>query len=104
MSCVYVCVRVHICIHTPIGRRRTSEEYRKEVEREVEGRLQQEIEDLRGHRPTARPAHPNPNPNPTRCAKGRNPVTEEYCRRWFSEDDLFRVLSQVELYICAAYT
>ena len=28
------------------------------------------------------------------CAKGRNPVTEEYCRRWFSEDDLFRVLSQ----------
>jgi coiled-coil and C2 domain-containing protein 2A len=32
--------------------RRTSEEYRKEVEREVEGRLQQEIEDLRGHRPT----------------------------------------------------
>ena len=28
------------------------------------------------------------------CAKGRNPVTEEYCRRWFSEDDLFRVLGQ----------
>ena len=53
--------------------------------------------------PTPNPA-PNPNPNPTRCAKGRNPVTEEYCRRWFSEDDLFRVLSQVDLYICAAYT
>ena len=32
--------------------RRPSEERRKEVEREVEGRLQQEIEDLRGHRPT----------------------------------------------------
>ena len=57
--------------------------------------------------PTPNPAPnptPNPNPNLTRCAKGRNPVTEEYCRRWFSEDDLFRVLSQVELYVCAAYT
>ena len=32
--------------------RRTPEEQRKEVEREVEARLAQEIEDLRGHRPT----------------------------------------------------
>jgi hypothetical protein len=58
--CVCICIchmhvhvsymHMHMCMY--LGRRRTSEEYRKEVEREVEGRLQQEIEDLRGHRPT----------------------------------------------------
>ena len=43
---------------------------------------------------------PTPTFTPSRCAKGRNPVTEEYCRRWFSEDDLFRVLSQACVCIC----
>ena len=32
--------------------RRTTEEYRSDLEREVEDRLQREFEDLRGHRPT----------------------------------------------------
>ena len=29
------------------------------------------------------------------CAKGRNAFTEEYCKKWFSEDDIFKVLGEL---------